>query len=261
MIEKRKLGSTGIEVARIGISSSFGAHADVFRAALDRGCNYFNWGTFIKGRSSAFKDFIRQLSREGKRQEVVIGLLSYSHSALLGDRFLKSALTQLGTDYVDGLILGYYPKRPPQRVLDWAAKVKQSGLVRAIGLTTHNRDVVVPLSKEGIIDYFHIRYNAVHRGAEQDIFPHLQSKRPGLVSFTATSWGQLIKQKKMPPNTPLPSAGDCYRFVLARDEIDVCMMGVRDLTMFEDNMKVLEKGPMTPEELDRMRAIGDHIYR
>jgi predicted aldo/keto reductase-like oxidoreductase len=65
----------------------------------------------------------------------------------------------------------------------------------------------------------------------------------------------------MPPNTPVPSAGDCYRFVLARDEIDVCMMGVRDLPMFEDNMKVLEKGPMTTEELDRMRAIGDHIYR
>ncbi len=261
MIEKCKLGSTGIEVAPIGISSSFGANTDVFRAALDRGCNYFTWGTFIKGRSSAFKDFVRQLCRQGRRQEVVIGLLSYSHSALLGDRFLKSALTQLGTDYVDGLILGYYPKRPPQRVLDWAVKVKQSGLVRAIGLTTHNREVVVPLIEEGIIDYFHIRYNAVHRGAEQDIFPHLKNDRPGLVSFTATSWGQLINQKKMVPRTPVPRAGDCYRFVLARDEIDVCMMGVKDLSMFEDNMKIIEQGPMTAEELAGMRVIGDHIYR
>lgn len=261
MIEKRKLGNTGIEVARIGISSSFGAHTDVFRAALDKGCNYFTWGTFIKGRSSAFKDFVRQLSREGRREELVIGLLSYSHSALLGEHFLKSALTRLGTDYVDGLILGYYPRRPPQRVLDWAARAKQSGMVRAVGLTTHNRNVVVPLIEEGIIDYFHIRYNAVHRGAEQDIFPLLKKERPGIVSFTATSWGQLLNQKKMPANTPVPSAGDCYRFVLARDEIDVSMMGVKDLAMFEENMEVLAKGPMTPEELARMRAIGDHIYR
>jgi len=261
MIEKRKLGNTGIEVARIGISSSFGAKTEVFRAALDRGCNYFNWGTFIKGRNSAFRDFVRQLSREGRREELVIGLLSYSHSALLGEHFLKSALSQLGTEYVDGLILGYYPRRPPQRVLDWAARVKQSGMVRAVGLTTHNREIVVPLIEEGIIDFFHIRYNAVHRGAEQDILSHLKSKRPGIVSFTATSWGQLLNQKKMPPDTPLPSAGDCYRFVLAQDEIDVCMMGVKDLAMFEDNMEVLEKGPMTPEELARMRHIGDHIYR
>ncbi len=261
MIEKRTLGATGIEVARIGISSSFGAGTDVFRAALDRGCNYFTWGTFIKGRSSAFRDFVRQMSREGRRQELVIGLLSYSHMASLGDRFLKSALKQLDTDYLDGLILGYYPKRPPQRVLDWALRVKQQGLVRTIGLTTHNRDVVVPLMAEGNIDYFHIRYNAVHRGAEKDIFPHLQGQRPGLVSFTATSWGQLLKQKKMPAATAPPSAGDCYRFVLARDEIDVCMMGVRDLAMFEENMKIIEQGPMMPEELARLRTIGDHIYR
>ncbi len=261
MIEKRRLGNTGIEVARIGISSSFGAPTDVFRAALDRGCNYFTWGTFIKGRSSAFRDFVRQLCREGRRQELVIGLLSYSHSALLGDRFLKSALTQMGTDYVDGLILGYYPKRPPERVMEWAGRAKKSGQVRAIGLTTHNRAVVAPLVEEGIIDYFHIRYNAVHRGAEQDIFPHLGEGRPGIVSFTATSWGQLLKEKKMPAATPAPSAGDCYRFVLARDEVDVCMMGVKDLPMFEANMKAIESGPMTPEELERMRAIGDHIYR
>lgn len=261
MMEKRKLGSTGIEVARIGISSSFGANSDVFRAALDRGCNYFTWGTFIKGRSNAFKDFVRQLSREGRRQELVIGLLSYSHSALLGDHFLKSALTQMGTDYVDGLILGYYPRRPPQRVLDWAAKVKQSGLVRAVGLTTHNRAAIVPLIEEGILDYFHIRYNAVHRGAEQDIFAHLGENRPGIISFTATSWGQLLKQKKMPPATRPPTAGDCYRFVLARNEIDVCMMGVKDLAMLEANMQAIEKGPMTPEELAQMRDIGDHIYR
>lgn len=259
-MEKRKLGNTDLEVARIGISSSFGADADVFRAALDRGCNYFTWGTFIKGRSSAFKDFVRQISREGRRHELVIGLLSYSHTALLGDHFLKSALAKMGTEYIDGLILGYYPKRPPQRILDWAAKVKQSGLVRTIGLTTHNRAVVVPLMEEGIIDYFHIRYNAVHRGAEQDIFAHLGEAGPGIVSFTATSWGQLLKQKKMPSATQAPSAGDCYRFVLARNEIDVCMMGVKDLPMFEANMKTIEQGPMTSEELAQMRIIGDHIY-
>ena len=261
MIEKRTLGATGIEVGRIGISSSFGAQADVFRAALERGCNYFNWGTFIKGRNSAFREFVRQLTREGRRQELVIGLLSYSHLASLGDRFLKSALKHLDTDYIDGLILGYYPKRPPQRVLDWAARVKQQGVVRAIGLTTHNRSIVAPLHKEGIIDFFHVRYNAVHRGAERDIFPYLGTQPPGIVSFTATSWGQLLKQKKMPAATTPPLAGDCYRFVLARDEIDVCMMGVRDLQMFNDNMKVLEKGPMSAEDLERMRTIGDHIYR
>ncbi len=253
MLEKRLLGTTDIEVSRIGISSSFGANASVYHEGLERGCTYFTWGTFIKGRSSPFRTFMKQIVADGKREEVILALLSYSHTGFLGDMFLKSALRHLNTDYIDCLILGYYPKRPPQRIIDWAHGVKEQGLVRAIGITTHNRNIVAPLSKEGIVDFFHIRYNAVHRGAEKDIFPYLNQPRPGLVSFTATSWGQLLKQKKMPQGIHAPSAGDCYRFALAREEIDVCMMGVK-------NMQELEKGPMTPEELRKMREIGTYIY-
>lgn len=260
MIEKRLLGKTNIEVSRIGISSSFGADEAVYREALERGCNYFTWGTFIRGRSSAFRSFVRHLCTSGRREDVVLGLLSYSHTVFLGDRFLKSALDQLGTDYIDGLILGYYSKKPPQRIIDWAQNLKEKGLVRAIGITTHNREVVAQLANEGTIDYFHIRYNAVHNGAEQDIFPHLDKPLPGLVSFTATAWGKLLEQKRMPKDIIAPSAGDCYRFVLARQEIDCCMMGVKNMKMFQDNMLCLEKGAMTLEEQENMRKIGDHLY-
>ena len=99
--EKRLLGETGIEVGRIGISSSFGAGPDVYEQALAYGCNYFTWGTFIKGRSPHFQTFIQRLVAAGNREEVTIGLLSYSHTVTLGDMFLKSALRHLGTDYID----------------------------------------------------------------------------------------------------------------------------------------------------------------
>jgi len=260
MIEKRMLGTTGIEVSRIGISSSFGADAAVYREAFERGCNYFTWGTFIRGRSSEFRTFMQQISAAGKREELVLGLLSYSHSGFLGEFFLKSALRKLGTDYIDGLILGYFSKRPPQRLIDWGLSLKERGIVRAIGITTHNRDIVAPLAAEGIIDYFHFRYNAIHRGAEQDVFPLLDSPCPGLISFTATSWGKLLNQKKMLPGINAPSAGDCYRFVLARKEIDICMMGVKDRMMLYENFRALEKGAMSQEELENMKTIGDHLY-
>lgn len=159
------------------------------------------------------------------------------------------------------MILGYYSSRPPARILDWAQEVREKGLVRAIGLTTHNRALVVPLAKEKIIDYCHIRYNAVHRGAEEDIFPEIGEERPGLVSFTATSWGHLLQQKRMAEGEVAPSAGDCHRFVLARKEIDCCMMGVKNLAMLRKNLDEIEqKGPMSAKELADMAAIGDHIH-
>ncbi len=260
MFAHRELGNTGIKISPIGISTSFGAKMDVYEEAFEAGCNYFTWGTFIKGRSTPFRKFIRKINAAGKREQLFIGLLSYSHTTILGNRFLHSALKQLETDYLDTLLLGYYPKRPPQRVLDWALDAKEKGLIKHIGLTTHNREMVVPLMQEKIIDYFHVRYNAVHRGAEQDIFPFIQKADAGLVSFTATCWGKLLKPKKLPAELQAPSAGDCYRFVLTRDEINCCMMGVKNKEMLRENLQGLAKGPMSEKELENMIAIGKTIY-
>ena len=66
-------------------------------------------------------------------------------------------MKQLGTDYVDCLILGYYPKRPPERVLNWAVKLKEKGVIRAIGITTHNRRVVAELGNDQLFDFFPVR--------------------------------------------------------------------------------------------------------
>lgn len=260
MLEKRMLGQSDVEVSRIGISTSFGAEQDVYEEAFERGCNYFTWGTFIKGRSRPFKKFIQKVNSSGKREMLSIGLLSYSHSRLLGNIYLQSALKQLGTDYVDGLLLGYFSKRPPQRILDWAMQAKEKGLVRAIGITTHNRDMVAPLAAEKIIDYFHIRYNAAHRGAEQDIYAKTGDLNIGLVTFTATCWGKLLNPKKIGESEKIPTAGDCYRFVLAREEVDSCMMGVKNRAMLDQNLKELEKGPMSEEELVWMKKLGDRVY-
>jgi len=260
MFEKRQLGNTGLDISRVGISSSFGAEKGVYEEAFDRGCNYFTWGTFIKGRSRPFREFVCDLGKAGKREQIVLGLLSYSHTVLLGDIFLQNALKQLKTEYIDSLILGYFSKKPPQRLLDWAMNLKEKGLIRAVGLTTHNRKVVAQLADENILDYFHIRYNAVHRGAEQEIFPQLQNKGKGLISFTATSWRQLMNEKKIPRGYSPPSAGDCYRFVLSRDEVDCCMMGVKNLSMLRQNFNEIEKGRMTENELERIAEIGRHIY-
>ena len=260
VLEQRLLGETGISVGRIGISSSYGAGPEVYEAALDHGCNYFTWGTFIKGRSSAFISFMRNIIAAKRREEIILGLLSYSHTVTLGDLFLKSALKRLGTDYIDCLILGYYSSRPPDRILEWTQRLKERGIIRAVGITTHNRSIVAPLSQEQLLDFFHIRYNAVHRGAERDIFPLLPHSRPGLVTFTATCWGKLMNQKKLSAEMKALSAGDCYRFVLERDEVDVCMMGVRDLAMLEDNLKIIEKGPMSFDEIEGVTAVGDYLY-
>jgi aryl-alcohol dehydrogenase-like predicted oxidoreductase len=256
------LGRTGLKVGRLGISSSFGAPAAALEAAFDRGCNYFNWGTFIRGRSRHMGAAIRNIVGRGRRDDLVLGMLTYAHSAFLTDHFFRKGLKDAGVTYADLLILGYFPKRPPQRVIDGALRLKEQGLVRYIGLTSHNRKVFAGLRAEGLFDVFHVRYNATHRGAETDTFPYLSgSDRPGVVSFTATDWQKLLKPRKMPPGETVPTARDCYRFVLSHPAVDVCMMGAKNYRQMQENLETLDTGPMTQEELRRMRRIGNHIYR
>ena len=65
----------------------------------------------------------------------------------------------------------------------------------------------------------------------------------------------------MPPGQSPLSAVDCYRFVLSHPGVDICMTGARSEQQMRENLKVLETGPMSEDELSRMRTIGDHIHR
>jgi hypothetical protein len=109
-----------------------------------------------------------------------------------------------------------------------------------------------------------VRYNAAHPGAEQDVFPHLpHENRPGLVAFTATSWGQLLGKRtfgrrslRLPDGETFPSSTDCYRFVLTRPEVNVCMTGPADAAQMDRALDALRLGPMTEDELAWMRRVG-----
>ena len=256
--EPRMLGRTGLRVGRMGVAASYGAPAGAFEEAFERGCNYFYWGSMRKG---GMCKAIRNICQQGKRDELVIVIQSYSRSALLMEVFFKKALNSLKMDHADVLILGWHNKPPTQRLLERALAMKEKGLFRFLGLSGHNRALFPQLAKDGIFDLFHIRYNAGHRGAEEETFPYLQDQdRPGVVSYTATRWGQLLNPKKLPPGEKTSSASDCYRFVLSNPAVDVCMCGPRDTAQMREALRTLELGPLGEDDMARMRRIGDHVH-
>ena len=137
-----------------------------------------------------------------------------------------------------------------------------AGLVRHLALSTHNRPLASALAKEAEYDVLHVRYNAIHRGAERDIFPHLppRESRPGMVAFTATSWRQLLTKSKLAAGERVPSAADCYRFVLSHPAIDVCMAGPKNALQLKAALDGLARGPMESEEYAWMARVGQAKY-
>jgi aryl-alcohol dehydrogenase-like predicted oxidoreductase len=255
------LGRTGLEVARLGVSASYGVPGEAVERAFEQGVNYLYWGS---RRRDSFGAALRRL--RPRRDEFVLVIQSYARMAPLVGWSLERALRALGFEYTDILLLGMWNQAVAPRILDAAQRLKARGLVRHVAVSTHARAQVPAIAAGRDFDVVHFRYNAAHPGAETDIFPHLpDAGRPGMVAFTATSWGQLLGKGalqglvgsgSLPEGERIPTAADCYRYVLTRPEVDVCMTGPKDAAQMEHALEALRLGPMTEDELAWMRRVG-----
>jgi aryl-alcohol dehydrogenase-like predicted oxidoreductase len=255
--ERVPLGRTGLSVSRLGIASSYGTNEAMVEEAVDRGVNYLYWGAL---RTKKMGRGIRNVVRR-KRDDLVIVAHTTTRSPSTLSKVVRKSLRQLGTDCLDVLLLGWHNKKPDARLIDQVAKLKHEGLIRFVALSGHHRHLFPELEKDKQIDIFHVRYNAAHRGAEREILDHLPEENgPGVVSFTNTRWGSLMKAANMPQGEAAPSAADCYRFVLTHPKVHVAVCGPNCTEQLKEDLEALELGPMSEEELERMRRIGDHVH-
>ena len=56
------------------------------------------------------------------------------------------------------------------------------------------------------------------------------------------------------------TAGDCYRFCLTNDNVDVVLTGPSSQVELEENLAAIDKGPLTAEELAWMREFGRTVH-
>jgi aryl-alcohol dehydrogenase-like predicted oxidoreductase len=252
--EPRILGRTGLKVGRLGVSGGYGAPAAAFEGAFERGCNYFYHGSFRKpGMTLAIKNIVAR----GRRDDLVVVVQSYTRLGFHLRWSVRSFLRLTGLDHADVLLLGWHNGPPSRAILDSAEDLRRQGQIRHLAVSGHNRPAFPEFARDSRFGAFHLRYNAAHPGAETDVFPLLPAEgRPGVVAYTATSWGHLFDPGRTPAGEATPRASDCYRFVLSHPAVDVCMTGPSSQEHMDEALATLDRGPMSAEELAWMRRIG-----
>ncbi|MGA2631243.1 MAG: aldo/keto reductase [Terriglobia bacterium] len=253
-------GSLQRQVHRLGFSASYRPGKAAVKRALDAGIDVF----FCYGFDRQMTGVLRDLPPSQRRQLVyVTGAynLLWWHPNLR--RSLEKRLRQLRTDYIDCfLFLGVMGKEKfLDGVLEELQRFREEGKVLSTGVSIHARKLAGSLAGRGTIQALMMRYNAAHRGAEQDIFPHLAAHNPAVISYTATRWRYLLRRPRgWPKDARIPTPALCYRFVLSNPNVHVCLTAPKSARELDENLAALRDGPLSETDLQFMRDFGDAVH-
>jgi aryl-alcohol dehydrogenase-like predicted oxidoreductase len=254
-LSPRPLGSTGLQASPLGLACNYGIDAGgVERAFHELGVNTF----FVTARTSAGIEGIRRLVRAGHRDQIVIVT---GYNVPLGwnvPRAWDGLVRKLGVDTIDVFQLFWVRSRWYTDGRTWPAmqRLKDQGKVRALGNSCHDRPLARALVDELGLDVLMCRYNAAHRGAEREIFASLGAPRPGIVTYTATRWGRLLRP--LDDHTPM-TAPECYRFVLGNPVVDVALCGAGSFAELAEDVAGVLDGPLPEQRLEEVRRFGDAV--
>ncbi len=268
-MEKRKLGSTGIDVSILGLG---GFHLlerkteDVVRLVdyfIDHGGNYLEAAAQY-GDGEAEQKLGYAL--KGKRDKVVLASKVHKRDYENAEKLLDRTLKNLNTDYIDVWFLHHVTVPNDLRALldrpsalDVAERAKREGKIRAIGVSTHGMpDIAMELMESFPIDVVMTHFNYFDKfnfpKIEDELIPLARKKGMGIVGMKAFADGFLHEHPE-----------DALRYALSLD-IDTMVVGANTLELLEKDIKIVDEfRPMDKEEMEKLffeaEELGNYVCR
>jgi predicted aldo/keto reductase-like oxidoreductase len=286
----RKLGRTDLTVSCLGLGGGGGISSEDTLHAFDRGINYFFYSSDLHHYIySSMSNALQQLCsrRSSVREKVVLATVTYIKNPEAALAALLDQFVELGIDYIDVLFWGWIGtndgqalqdclqlspdlrgkssvyQRTIERMFGTSERLKKMGAVRYIGASFHDINLAQQWLHSPLLDVVMVRHNVAHRSAQSQIFNHLDtqdSQRPGIVTFKSTGShsGALWEiPAGLPAGCWQPSVPDLYRYSLSQNCVDVCLTGLRSREEIDAAIAGIQKGKLTPAELDYLNLYGN----
>ena len=272
------LGRTGLIVSRLGLGAgpigalavSDGDAEAVLRAAIDCGMRVFDTAPSY----GASEERIGRLFARSPhlREEVVLvtkggygvpGIADWTPEALT--RGAALALGRLHTDRLDVFLLHSCP--PRDDLLDTLARLKEAGLVRAVGYSGDG-DGLAWAARTEAFDVLECSVNLVdQRALERDV-PLAVASGKGILakrSLANAAWDRddhpySARLRTAYPRPPeVPWAELAIRFAAYADGVSCALVGTKNVERVRDAARLSEKGPLDrPREQEVRRAFAEH---
>jgi 1-deoxyxylulose-5-phosphate synthase len=221
-------GSSGSSnQSRLGI----GGLAALFKAGYDRGINFWDSADQY-GSHPHIKEALKSVPRD----KVVILTKTHASTADEMKRDLDRFRTELGTDYIDILLLHCMmdPKWPEYKAgaMDVISEARQKGIVKLHGTSCHTFEALKVAAATDWVQVDLARINpagAIMDAPPDKVIPVLQEmkkKGKAVIGMKIFAEGKLIGRKE-----------ECLRFVLGLDCVDCFTIGSESEAHLDDLIK------------------------
>jgi D-threo-aldose 1-dehydrogenase len=295
----RQLGRTGLSVSEVGLGGLFLSHKDretgiqIVQKALENGVTFFDTAP---GYFNGISESILGEALEGRKEpyylSTKLGYLpeDFDYSYDMCMRCFEGSLKRLRRDKVDVLFIhdpdrmgdgSYETMFGKGKALDACKKLKEQGLIKAIGLGSLWLDYqayCIESSEIDVILTFN-RYGLVWRDAQFQTFPFCRRRGTGIVQGTPFHQGVLAVRHDewiaQPPDWMTVTEHEAFRklyaildryqiglpelalrFILGNEQISVTIPGAADLEQLYANLFAAEKGSLPDDLLAEVEAIG-----
>jgi len=277
---QRILGRTGLRVSEIGIGTEHLKRvgrervASIVKEALASGVNYIDLVWSLPTLLESIAD-----GMDGQREKVHLtvhlgsghqdGKYMRTRKPDQCKKYFEGALSDLHTDYADIVNIHYVKDMQVWKlvkesgVVDLAVRLKESGRSRAVGISTHDTEVVKLAVDTGVIDVVTFQVNMASRNlpGRNEALKMCADNGVGVVAMKPFAGGKLLQHRKKVKITKYQTGGitvdvripatvtpiKCLSYILSQPGVCTAIPGVSNL---DELRSVLAYPKATQEEKD-----------
>jgi len=254
-MEKIRLGKTNLMVSRLGFGGipiqrlTENEAIAVIKRCLDLGITFFDTANAYSTSEARIGKAI-----SGRRESVIIATKSGARKPEEMEEHLKLSLQNLATDCIDlyqfhGVsdFKGLETITAPGGVLEFALKARKAGLIRHIGITSHQIDVAKKAVQTGLFETLMFPFNFLTPEASEELIPLCRKNDVGFIAMKPLAGGMV------------DNARVAIKFLLQFPDI-VVIPGIEKITEIEEIVGIYnEKTGLTPTEKAEMEEIRQSL--
>lgn len=297
-MEYRKLGKTGMSVSAVSLGcehlqgKSYETVKTVIDAALNTGINYLD---VFMSEPEVRSNIGKVLA--GRRDKVLIqghigscwvdGQYKVSRDLEECKTAFEDLLARLQTEYIDVGFLHFVDKESDwdtlakSEIMKYALSLKEQGVIRAIGISSHNPVTAKKAVDSGLIDVLMFSlnpaydlipketdmvdiFNEVIEGRKQnfsqmtieplrdELYRDCEERGVAIIVMKALAMGTLLSKERSPLGIAL-TAAQCIHYALSRPAVAAVMVGMQNL---RDVEQAAEYWTLSDEERDHVKSLS-----